>query len=1682
MRKLSFVLLFLVLAAFAQAQSQNWNQVFGLTQTPTGFYNPLGPDATRNGHSDWLTRDSANGGSYTTPFYHLGQDMLVSTPTYIDGTPAGVGHQVFAISDGEIWYVSKDSSWGQTTCKKIKDITGYKPTECNSDTQLVNNVAVFVKHKVLNGSYIVGVYAHIIDYNLLTGQPFENKDSKDAHAAVHTLLTKGQPFAVLGNYPASVPHLHFGMYPNFPPAYPSGNKGRGYDLDANQYTLSNGSIVACSGCANPLTPTWPNKYGLDDPIQWLTTVYPDNWISNATTSAINQTAMPSSITIPLGGVGVVPWQVSSLQGFTGTIQGNVVVKPNLTGNNLKIKSLMTQPQVLGANQTTSLQSLMYVPSSMQVQAYAADIQTASLDGSGNSFVTPTSALTIQAVQPTSGGPAGELFSSSLYNDANLLAYYRFEGNSTDSKGGHNGTDSGVTYGTSYGKFGQGASFSNASTNTGSWNIPTVFSISGWVYLNSLTDLQTLFSNYSGGGTGSNVVQLFVSAGDGSVVYSNFVVDSTASTAKLTANAWHHVAVTHNGSTVKIYIDGALDHQATVAHASSTQTNFIGKRGDGYQPLNGKVDDLAIFSRELTAAEISSLYNGSGSGSMPVISSVGTSGGMAVPPVGSTDSFTVYVAAASVDPASVQAVIYGPSCSTGCAANTPYLDATTTSYVGTFPTPTQSGTYQLYLKNGATGTLSNSYNLTVNPTLSATCSPNTSSVATNTPVTFTAYPSGGLGPYSFNWDAAAFGTGNQTSVSFPNGGYWAGIDLFVTDSLGNQYHATCGVTVQLGQPTISAIVPLGTPTAGTAFTAGLSGTNFDSTPGTFQVSFCQDPGDTVCYQQPSGIIVANNGLNGTEAVVTGINLSAGKWVAKVRNGSTGSWSNFSSVFTVASAPAGPTELFSSSLFSDSNLLAYYRFEGNSTDSKNGHNGTDSGVVYGTSYGKFGQGASFSNGSINTGSWNIPTAFSISGWVYLNNLANLQTLFSNYNGATGSNTVQLFVSAGDGSVVYSNFVVDSASSTTKLTANAWHHVAVTHNGTAVKIYIDGVLDHQANVAHASSTQTNYIGKRPDGYQPLDGRTDDLSVFGRELTATEISNLYSGGGGSPTTGTVSVTVSGYSSSVSCTLNGASITAPVTLNNQNTGSYSLSCTPPTGYTISSITPSATQTLSGGGTVTFAVALSSSSSGPTELYLTSLFSDSTLISYYRFEGNSTDSKGGHNGTDSGVTYGTSYGKFGQGAAFSNGSINTGSWNIPTSFTVSGWVYLNNLANLQTLFSNYNGSTGSNTVQLFVSEGTGGVVYSNFLVDSGTSTAKLTANAWHHVAVTHNGSTVKIYIDGNLDHQATVAHSSSTQAGYIGKRPDGYQSLDGRADDLAIFGRELSAAEISNLYNGSGSASPSFTFTTLNGSKSVQAGNQVGFDLNLTPTNNFTNQVTVFVSGLPSSTSVVNSSLVFSIGPTSGASFTLTLQTTGGTPAGTYPLTLLAQGGGINQYLYPTLTVTAPPPGPLSASCYTSPNPVNLGNGTTLFGNATGGTGGYLYSLNGGSYQSSSSQVYLPADAGSYTYTVGVKDSSNATASTSCGLTVNGVAPSVSSYTWDAQPVHGVNFSGYVYGNVFTPSSTVWFYGPGCSNGCQHPGAGVSVQSLTTIRLTNVNLGAGSYQVQVRTAYGSATSTSFTVN
>ncbi len=75
--------------------------------------------------------------------------------------------------------------------------------------------------------------------------------------------------------------------------------------------------------------------------------------------------------------------------------------------------------------------------------------------------------------------------------------------------------------------------------------------------------------------------------------------------------WHHVAFYIDNSFIKLYVDGVLDNTV----ASSVQLNYdasnviLGGSNQSYNyPLNGSIDNVRFYNREITAKEIYVLYN------------------------------------------------------------------------------------------------------------------------------------------------------------------------------------------------------------------------------------------------------------------------------------------------------------------------------------------------------------------------------------------------------------------------------------------------------------------------------------------------------------------------------------------------------------------------------------------------------------------------------------------------------------------------------------------------------------------------------------------------------------------------------------------------------------------------------------------------------------------------------------------------------------------------------------------------------------------------------------------------------------------------------------------------------------------------------------------------------------------
>jgi hypothetical protein len=204
------------------------------------------------------------------------------------------------------------------------------------------------------------------------------------------------------------------------------------------------------------------------------------------------------------------------------------------------------------------------------------------------------------------------------------------------------------------------------------------------------------------------------------------------------------------------------------------------------------------------------------------------------------------------------------------------------------------------------------------------------------------------------------------------------------------------------------------------------------------------------------------------------------------------------------------------------------------------------------------------------------------------------------------------------------------------------------------------------------------------------------------------------------------------------------------------------------------------------------------------------------------DSTDGFNGTASNSRIFTSNsstsGKINSGADFSQGQdniVSTASVSGGQIQTISMWLYATNSNSTQPFFawSREGGSGGWNifkcqyagtsidTFSCVISSSSEHIVY--------TSTSSLTDNAWNHIVIIYKGSNyIKFYINGSSAGSTNIAYNSANSMNqiYLGTDPQAFeQNYLGFIDEFALFRRELTTDEITELYNGGSGLTYPFT-------------------------------------------------------------------------------------------------------------------------------------------------------------------------------------------------------------------------------------------------------------------------------------
>lgn len=201
---------------------------------------------------------------------------------------------------------------------------------------------------------------------------------------------------------------------------------------------------------------------------------------------------------------------------------------------------------------------------------------------------------------------------------NLSAYYKMEGNSNDSVGSKNGTDAFITYSLANGKILQGAGFDGLTSKI---TLPNTakggnsFAISFHVYLNSMNSV-TLYSESADKNANIEVLAngvLRFHIKTSTAAYQT--VDSVPGTIVL--GRFNHTVRSYDNITG--YLKGYVNDVEVISqyvggnqtYTSGTNENILGcYRIGGVDSgfIDGKMDEVAIYSRSLTFPEVSLLYN------------------------------------------------------------------------------------------------------------------------------------------------------------------------------------------------------------------------------------------------------------------------------------------------------------------------------------------------------------------------------------------------------------------------------------------------------------------------------------------------------------------------------------------------------------------------------------------------------------------------------------------------------------------------------------------------------------------------------------------------------------------------------------------------------------------------------------------------------------------------------------------------------------------------------------------------------------------------------------------------------------------------------------------------------------------------------------------------------------------
>lgn len=144
-----------------------------------------------------------------------------------------------------------------------------------------------------------------------------------------------------------------------------------------------------------------------------------------------------------------------------------------------------------------------------------------------------------------------------------------------------------------------------------------FTACAWIKASPSANYQDIVFSKGAGGVASKGYWFAVLTTGKLILYvtdgSSYIINGSQSVANVADGNWHHVAFSWNPrSGAKIYVDGTLDKTISITTSVDINSNTVfysGGSGSDEWSLNGSLDEVRVYKRDLSLNEIISIYNG-----------------------------------------------------------------------------------------------------------------------------------------------------------------------------------------------------------------------------------------------------------------------------------------------------------------------------------------------------------------------------------------------------------------------------------------------------------------------------------------------------------------------------------------------------------------------------------------------------------------------------------------------------------------------------------------------------------------------------------------------------------------------------------------------------------------------------------------------------------------------------------------------------------------------------------------------------------------------------------------------------------------------------------------------------------------------------------------------------------------